>query len=99
MVTEQTAFTFDGGTISEDPDAPVRLTGQMLRVVRAVANGEWWTLHDLAVAAEGTEAAVSARLRDLRKPRMGSNTVERRLVRPGLFEYRVIFNEEHDVAS
>lgn len=89
-----TPTLFDGITITEDDTAPARLTGQMQRVVAAVADGRWWTLEDLArAAAPATEAAVSARLRDLRKPKWGSNEVERRLVHRGLYEYRVQFSD------
>lgn len=99
MVTEQPTFDFDGQTISEDPDAPARLTGQMLRVVECVRDGSWWTLPELARAAQGSEAAVSARLRDLRKQRWGSHTVERDYLGDGVWRYRVIWNTEHRQAS
>lgn len=91
----QAELSFDGATISEDPDAPRRLTGQMLRVARIMRDGEWRTLNTIAVlAAPATEAAVSARLRDLRKPRHGSHVVEKRLAAPGLWEYRVVWNDQ-----
>ena len=41
----------------------------------------------------GSEAGISARLRDLRKPRFGGYTVERRRVDGGLFEYRILLEE------
>ena len=89
-----TPALFDGRTIAEDDTAPARLTGQMQRVVAAVADGRWWTLEDLAgAAAPATEAAVSARLRDLRKPRWGSNIVEREHVGRGVWRYRVQFSD------
>lgn len=93
-MTEQPPFDFDGTTIREDPDAPVRLTGQMLRVWECVKDGSWWTLPDLASAARGTEAAVSARLRDLRKPRHGSHVVEREHLGGGVWRYRLVVNTE-----
>jgi hypothetical protein len=37
----------------------------------------------------GSIAAISARLRDLRKPKYGSREVERRYLHNGLFEYRL----------
>lgn len=51
--------------------------------------GGWWSLRELHNLAGGSEAGISARLRDLRKPRFGGYQVERRRVEGGLFEYRI----------
>lgn len=55
-------------------------------------DGEWRNLAELAAEAEaeGSEAGVSARLRDLRKVRFGGYTVNRRYVEGGLWEYQLI---------
>jgi len=90
----QARLYFDGETYDPDKDA-VRLTKLMLRVWSFVQSGEWVTLSELANATGGTEASVSARLRDLRKERFGAHTVERRrMYNPtlGAYEYRVIPN-------
>ena len=81
---------FDGTTFDEDLDGP-RLTGQLERVWALMSDGQWRTLREIAFRAGGTEAAVSARLRDLRKPRFGGYVVDRRRVEgvSGLWEYRV----------
>jgi hypothetical protein len=53
----------------------------------------WRTLPRIqSFCAPCTEASVSARLRDLRRPEHGGFIVERRQVpnAPGLFEYRVV---------
>ena len=50
----------------------------------------WWTLAELAAEAQGSEAAVSARLRDLRKKRYGQHIVERKYVGNGLWAYRLV---------
>ena len=83
-----TPARFDGATYSHDRDG-TRLAQQMGRVRRYMADGAWHTLAQLADATEAPEASVSARLRDLRKPRFGGYTVERRYVSAGLFEYRL----------
>lgn len=88
-MTDTLTAVFDGATISEDPDAPARLTGQLRRVFDAVSDGQWWTLSALVATCGGKEQAVSARLRDLRKERMGGWLVDRRLAAPGVFEYRL----------
>jgi len=44
----------------------------------------------LAHWAGGSEASVSARLRDLRKAKFGAHTIERQRVSAGLFRYRMV---------
>lgn len=80
---------FDGETYEPPLDAE-RLTTLMERVAAVMRDGDWHTLRELAVRTGGTEASVSARLRDLRKPRFGGGTVERRRVEGGLFTYRLV---------
>ncbi len=79
---------FGGSTYREARDGE-RLRGLLLRVYSAMSDGQWHTLSELAQKCGGSEASVSARLRDLRKPRFGGYTVDRRRVSGGLFEYRV----------
>lgn len=79
---------FGGETYEPEQDS-VRLTGQVLAVFELTQSGGWWTLAALAARTGGSEAAVSARLRDLRKRKFGGYDVERRRVAGGLFEYRV----------
>ena len=52
--------------------------------------GHWWTLRQLVERCGGTEASISARLRDLRKLKHGGHTVERKRVKDGLFVYRIV---------
>ena len=88
---------FAGATYEPAKDQR-RLTGQALRVWESLtaAPGQWWTLAALRLhllgryCAHDTEAAISARLRDLRKPSHGAHVVERRRRTGGLFEYRLI---------
>jgi len=100
-MSTQTAFDwsdpvkhFDGETYEPKRDR-VRLTGQLARVFYAMRGAEWTTLRDLADLAQGSEAGVSARLRDLRKQRFGGHTIERRRVTDGLWEYRML-REGHE---
>lgn len=82
---------FDGETFDDDADG-VRLTLQFRRVRALMSDGAWRTLAEIAQRVDAPEASVSARLRDLRKPRFGSFVVERRRVAgaKGLWEYRVL---------
>jgi hypothetical protein len=87
---------FDGATFDPELDRP-RLTRLLARVYAFMRDGEWRTLPEIAEACGGTEASVSARLRDLRKIRFGSYIVQRRRCAPpdrGLFVYRLDVRED-----
>ena len=85
-------MTFDGSTYDPLLDA-TRLKSQLERVRALMQDGQWRTLGEIQAFAGGSESALSARLRDLRKPRFGAWIVDRRRIRKGtcgLWEYRVI---------
>ena len=89
--TVQSSLSFDGATLVPALDRE-RLMGQLAHVLALMSDGKWRTLREIADAPNKaySDAGVSARLRDLRKPRFGGYTVERRRVSDsGLFEYRV----------
>lgn len=73
----QLPMRFDGTTYEARHDQQ-RLAGQTLAVYRAMLSGRWLTLRELADETGAPEASISARLRDLRKPRFGAYTIERR---------------------
>jgi hypothetical protein len=83
-----TEYRFDGQTYDPDEDA-VRLTGQLLAVYDLMKDGLWRPLRLIAHEVGGSEAAVSARLRDCRKPKYGGHTVRRKREGGGLFLYRL----------
>jgi len=85
-VTQQSYF--DGRTFSPAQDGS-RLTSQLRQVRECLSNGDWWTLTALAAVAGGSESGVSARLRDLRKPRFGGYVIERERRKGGLWCYRL----------
>lgn len=67
-----------------------RLRGVMLKVISLMADGKWRTLKEISEVSGGSEASVSARLRDLRRPEYGSNIVDRyHTATRGTFQYRV----------
>jgi hypothetical protein len=82
-------MTFDGETFDPERDGP-RLTGQLRAVYEAMSDGEWHSLWSLSGPVNGSDAAISARLRDLRKPKFGGYRVERRYVTNGVWEYRLL---------
>jgi hypothetical protein len=89
-ISEQLDPSFGGSTYQPEFDYS-RLTGQLLRVYHRMKDGRWYSLADIAEYAGGSEAACSARLRDLRKPKYGSHEIDRRRIgKSGLFQYRCI---------
>lgn len=70
-----------------------RLNDQLSRVKGLMKDGMWRSLKLIAELTGDPEASVSAQLRHLRKPRFGSNTVERKYVGNGLYEYKLTLNE------
>lgn len=88
---------FDGETYDDTRDR-TRLARQMAAVRRVMAPGDWWTLGLLAAVVGAPEASVSARIRDLRKPRFGGYTVEKRYRARGVWEYRMVPEEREQAA-
>jgi len=86
-------MNFDGATFDERLDAE-RLTSLFDRVLALMSDGEWRTLSAIADRlGEGSEASISARLRDFRKPKFGGHIVDRvRIGDSGVFKYKVIIN-------
>lgn len=85
-------MSFDGVTYDPELDHD-RLRSQLAAVKQLMVDGEWRTLDDISFVVNGSVSGISARLRDLRKKRFGSHTVERRRAEtPGVFEYRLIVN-------
>lgn len=85
---------FDGKTYKPRKDGK-RLTTLMGKVYALMNDGKWRTLAKISQQCGGTEASVSARLRDLRKDKFQSkypnNGVERKRhpQSDGLFVYRM----------
>ena len=92
LTTSPETQIFDGATFDKDRDGK-RLTAQIYRVYAAIKDGQWHTLSELAKICGDPEASVSARLRDMRKPRYNSMQIERRYVRRGLHEYRLTLDK------
>lgn len=90
---------FDGETYEAEHDH-ARLGKNLTAVLALMRDGCWRTLSEIREAiGAGSEAGVSARLRDLRKPKFGGFTVDRRrrgAAADGTHEYRVICREEQE---
>ena len=83
----------DFGGESYDAERDGERLHKQLRAVRdLMIDGRWRSLSDIEwglLGASYPQASISARLRDLRKRKYGSYTVERRYAGDGLWEYRV----------
>lgn len=88
-----TAMHFDGATFDYQRDG-ARLGFQASVVWTLMLDGQWRTLWQIAQMTGAPEASISARLRDLRKPKFGGHEVERRYVGAGEWEYRVVPNPD-----
>jgi hypothetical protein len=82
---------FKGETFDPARDGK-RLEGQLAKVRKLMSKGFWYTLQEISLITEAPEASVSARLRDLKREgkESGEFTIERRYVRRGLHEYRLV---------
>lgn len=83
----------DGSTYDHVRDGK-RLDCQHNRVFALMKDGEWRSLYQISDGTGDPEASCSARLRDFKKPRFqklyGAYALEKRYVRRGLFEYRLV---------
>lgn len=85
-------MVFGGKTYSVSLDYQ-RLATQLGRVWRLMVDGEWRTLQEIHREVGGSEAGISARIRDFRKPQFGGYEVDRRRrgnPSAGLWEYRLV---------
>ena len=80
---------FSGVTYEASRDHD-RLNAQLGRVRMLMMDGISRTLGEIAEATGDPESSVSARLRDLRKPKFGGLTVNRSYVGDGLWSYQVL---------
>ena len=91
-MSDQPVFDFDGETYEPEFDKP-RLNTLLGKVFVLMEDRQYRTLSEIqSVVACGSEASISARLRDLRKPRFGGYEVDRRRrgkETKGLFEYQL----------
>lgn len=82
---------FDGADYR--PDDHPRLSTQYRRIWEYMADGDWYSLSDIAYYTGAPEASVSAQLRHMRKARFGANIVERERFPAGGYLYRLIPTE------
>lgn len=81
-----------GGTTYEPILDEARLTTQLQKVRAAMLGGSWFTLGELQKLCGGSEAGISARIRDLRRKEHGGYIIERERMddpKRGIFHYRL----------
>jgi hypothetical protein len=82
------AFRFNGSDYDPKRDN-VRLTGQLQRVFKCMADSKWRSLGDIEEVTGDPQASISAQLRHLRKPRFGSYQVDKKYLGDGLYHYKL----------
>lgn len=87
----QMRFPFGGETYEPERDE-ARLGRSLAAVRQVMQDHQWHTIAELAEKAECSQAAASARIRDLRKPQFGSYTIEREYMANGLWRYRMVLS-------
>lgn len=80
---------FDGAVYEPTRDE-ARLNHQIADIYGLMKDGQWRTLEGIAHTTGHGAASVSAQLRNLRKPRFGGHTVNRRHIQHGLYEYQLV---------
>ena len=80
---------FDGKTYDPARDG-MRLGAQLLRVWALMSDGKWRTLAEISNNTGDPQASISARLRDIRKPKFGGHAVEVEHLGRGLYQYRLV---------
>lgn len=83
---------FDGVAVVPERDNK-RLSTQHERIFALMMDRRWRTLSEISKLTNAPEASASAALRDFRKERFGSHTVNRRHIKNGLFAYQLETNE------
>jgi hypothetical protein len=68
----------------------MRLIGQKEAVYSVLSRGGWWSLAELAEETGHPEASISARIRDLRKPKFGGYNVPGHRRTQGTWEYGLV---------
>tara|TARA_B100001750_G_scaffold122415_1_gene97133 strand:+ start:701 stop:997 length:297 start_codon:yes stop_codon:yes gene_type:complete len=87
---------FDGVTFDKQLDGQ-RLGTQLEQVRDVMSDGRWRSLEEISRRVGCQTQSVSARLRDLRKPKFGSYVVKRKRVGgSGLHLYKLEIPVRHD---
>lgn len=91
MSGPQSHYRFDGATLAEQgADADARLLAQWERVHDVMVRAGVLDLTAIAERCGDPEASISARLRDLRKPRFHAHEVRRTHLGDGHYAYSVL---------
>jgi biotin operon repressor len=79
---------FDGITYDAARDE-VRLSRQLQNVKQILSDNRWHTLSEISQRIGGSEAGISARIRDLKKEKFGGHKIEKNHIANGLWRYRL----------
>jgi hypothetical protein len=89
----QQEFVFDGADYDHDRDGK-RLAKNHLNLKDLMQDKVYRTLHEISYLTKIPEASVSAGLRDFRKEKFGSHTLNKKYLGNGLYSYQLILNNQ-----
>lgn len=82
-------MVFDGHDYVHERDSR-RLSTQLEQIRDFMEGKDFLTLQEIADQTGHPHASVSAQLRNLRKEKFGSRTIERKHISNGLYSYKLI---------
>ena len=89
----QQELKFDGSDYVHERDGK-RLAKNHLKLKELMRDKVYRTLNEISYITKIPEASVSAGLRDFRKERFGSHTLNKKYLENGLYSYQLILNNE-----
>ena len=89
----QQELIFDGADYIHERDGK-RLAKNHLKLKELMRDKVYRTLREISYITNIPEASVSAGLRDFRKERFGSHTLNKKYLENGLYSYQLILNNE-----
>ena len=89
----QQELKFDGSDYVHERDGK-RLAKNHLKLKELMRDKVYRTLSEISYITKIPEASVSAGLRDFRKERFGSHTLNKKYLENGLYSYQLILNNE-----
>lgn len=87
----QQELVFDGADYIHERDGQ-RLAKNHLKLKEIMQDKVYRTLYEISHLTNIPEASVSAGLRDFRKQKFGSNTLNKKYLGNGLYSYQLILN-------
>jgi hypothetical protein len=80
----------DGAEVARNARNAAKLNAMLAAVYSCLANGEWWSVSDLAFMSRQSENCAGANARNLRKARHGGHNVVGERGADSVYRYRLL---------